>query len=142
MTSDEKKRVMCFGTFDYLHAGHEHFLEEASDLGYELIVVIARDQTASALRGYTPDHKEKDRQSAVAKLPYVTKAILGEKEDKYKVIRKYRPNIIALGYDQHVFTQNLRKTLIELGLDTEIIRLEAYKPEMYKSSIIRDQTPS
>jgi FAD synthetase len=132
-----KTKVMAFGTFDYLHAGHESYLKQASELGDQLIVVIARDRTANSIRGFEPDHNERKRMNAVKALPFVDKVILGEYDDKYKVIRKNKPNTIALGYDQFVFTHQLNKVLIELKLDTKIVRLESYNPEMYKSSIIR-----
>lgn len=128
---------MAFGTFDYLHAGHEYYLKTAREIGDELIVVIARDQTAKAIRGHYPDHNEKQRLKAVAALECVDKAVLGNLEDKYKVIAKYKPQIIALGYDQMVFTQQLHKMLIELKLNTKIIRLNAYEPQIYKSSLIK-----
>ncbi len=143
MGKPEKIRVMAFGTFDYLHAGHESYLRQARELGDELIVIIARDRTANSIRGFRPDHPEKKRLKAVAALPGVTKAVLGNHEDKYQVIRKWKPNIIALGYDQFVFTQNLNKIIIDLGLSTRIVRLTPYSPQIYKSSLIRQQkTPS
>src|SRR3990167_30181 len=132
-----RKKVMAFGTFDYLHAGHEHYLKKASELGDELIVVVARDRTAKNIRGKAPDHSEKSRLKTVQQLPFVTKAILGNSDDKYKVIRKHRPTIIALGYDQMIFTQQLHKLLIDLKLNAEIIRLDAYEPQVYKSSLIK-----
>lgn len=130
---------MAFGTFDYLHAGHESYLRQAATLGDELIVVIARDRTANNIRGFRPDHPEKNRLKSVAALPNVTKAVLGNHEDKYQVIRKWKPDIIALGYDQFVFTQNLNKIIIDLGLSTRIVRLTPYSPQIYKSSILREQ---
>ncbi|MBT5016475.1 adenylyltransferase/cytidyltransferase family protein [Candidatus Peregrinibacteria bacterium] len=132
-----KKKVIAFGTFDYLHAGHENYLKKAAELGDQLIVVIARDRTANSIRGKYPDHKEKKRLATVKALPFVTKAVLGDLEDKYKVLKKHKPDIIALGYDQFVFTQQLSKILIGLKLNSKITRLKPYKPEMYKSSLIR-----
>ncbi|HCW32460.1 MAG: glycerol-3-phosphate cytidylyltransferase, FAD synthetase [Candidatus Peregrinibacteria bacterium GW2011_GWE2_39_6] len=132
-----KTTVLAFGTFDYVHAGHEYFLKKAAELGTELFVVVARDRTAKSIRNYAPDHPEKQRLKAINALPYVTKALLGNHQDKYQVIRKIKPQIIALGYDQMVFTQQLHKILIELKLNTKIIRLEAYHPEIHKSSLIR-----
>ncbi len=132
-----KKKVIAFGTFDHLHAGHENYLKEAAKLGEQLIVVIARDRTANSIRGKYPDHKEKIRLATIKALPYVTKAVLGDLEDKYKVLKKHKPSVIVLGYDQFVFTQQLSKVLIELKLDSQIVRLKPYKPEMYKSSLIR-----
>lgn len=131
---------MAFGTFDYLHAGHENYLQQAAGLGDELYVVVARDRTAQSIRGFSPDHKEKVRLKMIEAIPYVTKAVLGDIEDKYKVLRKYKPDVIALGYDQFVFTHNLNKILIDYKLNTKIIRLIPYEPQMYKSSLIRART--
>ena len=130
---------MAFGTFDHLHAGHEHYLNKASELGDELIVIIARDRTAQSIRGFRPTHKEKMRLKAVQALPFVTKAVLGQHEDKYKILCKYKPDVIALGYDQMVFTQNLNKILIQNKINAKIVRLKPYHPEMYKSSLVREQ---
>lgn len=132
---------MAFGTFDYLHAGHENYLRQAAELGDELIVVVARDRTARSIRGFAPDHREKERLKTLRKLPYVTKAVLGEHEDKYKVLRKFKPDIIALGYDQFVFTHPLNKILIDFKLNAKIVRLAPYEPQMYKSSLIRASQP-
>ncbi len=133
-----KKKVMAFGTFDYLHAGHENYLKKAAALGEQLIVVIARDRTAESIRGTCPDHSERQRLNRIKALPYVTKAVLGDLNDKYKVLKKHKPDVIVLGYDQFVFTQQLSKVLITLKSAAEIVRLKPYKPEMYKSSIIRE----
>ena len=80
---------------------------------------------------------KKKRLKTVAALSMVTKAVLGNHEDKYHVIRKWKPDVIALGYDQFVFTQNLNKIIIDLGLSTQIVRLMPYSPQIYKSSLIR-----
>lgn len=135
----KKTRVMAFGTFDILHAGHENYLKSASELGDELIVVVSRDRTTKSLKGAKPEHPEKKRLKAVQALPYVTKAILGNPEDKYQVIRKWRPDTIALGYDQLVFTQQLPKLLIDMKSSAQIVRLPSYQPTLYKSSLIKQR---
>ena len=58
----------------------------------------------------------------------------------YSAIRDFKPDVICLGYDQKQSVPELRQKLDALGLDrTKIIRLEAYEPEKYKSSILRKQ---
>lgn len=135
-----KQKVMAFGTFDYLHAGHENYLKEAAALGDQLIVVVARDRTAESIRGTKPDHNERTRLANIKELPFVTKAVLGDLNDKYKILKKYKPDIIALGYDQFIFTQQLSKVLILFKLNSRIVRLKPYKPDMCKSSLIRKKT--
>lgn len=136
-TTQEPQLVMAFGTFDYLHAGHEFYLKQARQLGDELIVVIARDKTVKQIKGEQPVHSERKRARAVRNLGIANSVVLGNHGDKHKVLRRYRPNIIALGYDQFVFTQKLRKTLIDLKLDAKIVRIDAHFPQVYKSSLLK-----
>ncbi|KKP36247.1 hypothetical protein A2483_01470 [Candidatus Peregrinibacteria bacterium RIFOXYC2_FULL_33_13] len=133
------KKVMIFGTFDFFHAGHDFFIKEASKLGDQLIVVISRDRTTKLVKGEFPDNNEKTRLKIIKKHPLVTKAILGDLQDKYAAIKKYRPEVIALGYDQYIFTQQIKPIIIKNKISAEIIRLNPYKPEMYKSSILKKQ---
>ncbi|MBN2051942.1 FAD synthase [Candidatus Woesearchaeota archaeon] len=129
------KRVLVFGTFDIFHLGHEYFLKEAKKHGDELVVVVARDSTVQQVKGSLPHHNEDYRLNIIQKLDYVDKAILGhETADKYKIIDEIKPDTICLGYDQTHFVDGLEKKLRELELRTEIIRLEPYKPHLYKSS--------
>lgn len=132
-------RVMTFGTFDHFHAGHESYLKQAKELGTNLTVVIARDQTVQQIKGNKPDQNERQRLHAVEQSGIADKVTLGYKSDKYKVLKKFRPNIIALGYDQFAFTYRLKKAIIDLKLDAVIKRLKPYKPQVYKSSIIKQQ---
>jgi len=65
------------------------------------------------------------------------KVVLGSSKNKYAVIEKYKPDVIALGYDQKVNSRELEKKLKEFKLDAKIVRLKSYKPEIYKSSKLR-----
>jgi FAD synthetase len=137
--SDKKNLVMVFGTFDYLHAGHENLFKQARKHGTEIIAVIALDNTVKKIKGEAPDHNEKDRLQALKETTWADKIILGNQKDKMKVIKIYRPDIIALGYDQFAFTYGLEKLIIDLKLNTNIIRLAPYRPDMYKSSLLKKQ---
>lgn len=131
------KTVMSFGTFDHFHAGHESYLKQAKALGDILIVIIARDVTVKRLKGKLPDHNEVERFYTVKQNSIADKVVLGERGDKYAVIRKYKPDVIALGYDQFTFTFRLEKFFIDHKMSTKIVRLNPYRPEVYKTSIIR-----
>lgn len=137
--SQKKKLVMVFGTFDYLHAGHENLFRQARELGDEIITIIARDKTVKTIKGFFPDHTEKERLQNLKETGWTDKAIIGDHKNKTKVINLYRPDVIALGYDQFVFTYNLEKLIIDLKLDANIIRLKPYRPDMYKSSFIKKE---
>jgi FAD synthetase len=131
------KTVMVFGTFDVFHLGHEYFLKQAKALGDYLIAVIARDKTVKKVKGEYPQHNEKLRMENVKNSGIPDKVVLGNFDDKYKIIKKLKPKIIALGYDQFVFTYKLNKMIIDEKMDTEIIRLESFEPNLYKSSFIK-----
>ncbi len=139
MNNEKKKLVMVFGTFDYLHAGHENLFQQAKELGDEIIAVVARDKTVKNIKNENPENSEKIRLQTLKETGWASLVILGHAKNKTKVIRDYRPDIIALGYDQFAFTYRLEKLLMELKLDAKIIRLNPYHPEMYKSSIMREK---
>lgn len=132
------KRVMAFGTFDHFHAGHESYLKQAKALGDSLFVIIARDKTVARIKGRRPGDPEKKRLAAVKASGLAEKVVLGEHGDKYDVLRKYKPDVIALGYDQFTFTFRLEKFLIDHKMNTKVIRLNPYRPKVYKTSLLRD----
>lgn len=135
--TENLKKVMAFGTFDLFHAGHENYLKQAKELGDHLIVIIARDETVKKIKGHAPTHSENERMKNVKMSGIADKVILGFKGDKHKVLKKFRPDVIALGYDQFVFTQRLEKTLIDLKLNADVVRLQPYFPQIYKSSLLK-----
>ncbi len=132
-----EKKIMIFGTFDYFHAGHEDMLRQARAMGDYLIAIVARDKTVERIKGRLPDHTEKERLNVLKSHQLVNKAVLGNEVDKHKVVLQHKPHIIALGYDQFVFTYTLNKLIIDNGLETEIVRLQAYQPDVFKSSKIK-----
>ncbi len=128
------KKVMCFGTFDGMHKGHEFYLTEAKKKGDYLVVVVALDETVNEVKGRRPKLPASERASLLRQLGIADKVLIGNPGDKLMVIIDERPDIIALGYDQTSFTERLQQQLNSLGLNPEIIRLPAFQPEVYKSS--------
>ena len=129
---------MAFGTFDIFHPGHENYLVQAKKLGEYLIVVVARDKTVLEVKKQQAKNGEQDRLETVKNSGLADEIILGSLKDRYAVIEKYRPDVIALGYDQKVDLSELEKKLQEFKLETKIVRLEAFKSEIYKSSKLKD----
>ena len=137
----KKLKVLAFGTFDLLHEGHEFYLREAKKLGNKLAVIVARDLNVWRAKGYLPKQGEKERLRAVKKLKFVNRALLGDEEyeNKYRLVKKINPDIIALGYDQRPSDEFLRSELHKLHLEPKIVRIAPYRPEMHKSSKIREK---
>ena len=133
----EPRRVLGCGTFDHFHPGHEAFLRQALSLGDELFVVVARDQNVRRIKGHVPDQEETARLAAVTAHEAVDDARLGYPgSDFLRVVADIDPDIIALGYDQRA-----PKGLAEAFPECEIVTLDAFEPERYKSSLMRGHRP-
>ena len=134
------KKVMTFGTFDIFHPGHRSFLKQAKKYGDCLIVVVARDKNVTRYKKQETRNNEQKRIENIKKSRLANKVILGGLGNKYAVIKKHKPDVICLGYDQQFFTRDLKEKLKSYKLEkTRIIRLKAYKPEIYKSSKIKNR---
>ncbi|MDO9231683.1 MAG: adenylyltransferase/cytidyltransferase family protein [bacterium] len=134
---EKKKKVMAFGTFDVYHKGHENYLEQAKKLGEYLIVVVARDKNVLRIKKQETRNKEQKRKKILEESGLADEVALGDLKDKYKIIEKYRPDVIALGYDQKVDLVELKDKLKEFNLNAKIVRLKSYEPEIYKSSKLK-----
>jgi FAD synthetase len=119
-------RVMATGVFDLLHPGHLYFLREAKALGDELVVVVARDQTARRLKRepYVPEHL---RREMVEGLKSVDRAILGSTTDIYQTVVDLKPDIIALGHDQIWNEREIEAECARRGVPAKVVRLPAWK---------------
>jgi FAD synthetase len=115
-------RVMATGVFDLLHPGHLYFLNEAKKLGDELVVVVARDQTARRLKRepYVP---ETLRREMVEGLKPVDRAILGSTTDIYQTVVDLKPDIIALGHDQRWNEREIEAECARRGVPAKVVRL-------------------
>lgn len=125
-------RVVATGTFDIIHPGHIKYLEEAKKLGDELIVIVARDKNVK--HKPKPIIPEEQRVRVVSALKPVDKAILGDEHDIFKPIIELKPDIIALGYDQHFDEKKLEEELRKRGLNTKVVRITAKEECEYCSS--------
>lgn len=133
-----KSTVMVFGTFDILHLGHIHMFEEAREYGNKLVAVVARDVNVEKVKGIGPFHNEQERLKFVKHINLIDEAVLGDKTDVYRVIKKIKPDVIALGYDQKVYVDKLGRALVKLGLDkTKIVRLTECQPKRMKTTEIK-----
>jgi FAD synthetase len=136
------KKVMAFGSFDFLHPGHIHYLTMASKLGSYLIVVVARDSSIKAMKGRSPVFSQSARARLVGSLRAVDKAVVGNRirksSDMYRIISKYKPDVIAFGYDQKVDLPKLRLWLRQNKIEARVVRIKSsLDPRHYKSSKIR-----
>ncbi len=134
-------RIIAFGTFDYFHPGHTSFLKQAKKLGDYLLVVVARDDNVSKIKGQNPHNNETKRAAEVRKVKIADKVILGSKTNNYfQTLRTYKIDTIALGYDQKPTINSLKKALKRHALSKlAIVRMRPYNPGKYKSSLIKNE---
>lgn len=127
------KKVMAFGTFDIIHPGHIHMLKEAKAYGDYLVVILSRDETVCELKGKQPRHGEEERLKNLENLKIADKIRLGCLDNKHQVLKDENPDIVALGYDQKFFIDDLEDAVED---HVQIVRLSPYMPDIYKSSKI------
>lgn len=118
-------RVLATGTFDLLHPGHVYFLNQAKAMGDELFVIVARDSNVTHKQ--KPIVPEAQRLEMIDALEMVNKAFLGSEKDIFEPLKKIRPDIITLGYDQHFETINLEKEITKRGISSKVVRIQFSK---------------
>ena len=116
-------RVVAQGTFDILHPGHVHYLQDARSMGDTLHVIVARQSNVT----HKPDPvvPGPQRVEMVAALDPVDHARLGHPADIFVPIEEIDPDVIALGYDQHHDAEAIESQLVERGIDCEVRRASA-----------------
>jgi len=118
---------MVFGTFDGILEQHLKLFESAREKGDYLIVVIARDENVKKIRGEWPQLSEGKRQKLVQRQKDVSRAVLGYKRNKLKIIKELRPDIVCLDYAQKIDLNELKEGLSDMKVVPQIIRLKEIK---------------
>ena len=119
--------VVAQGTFDVLHPGHLHYLQDAAAMGDRLVVIVAR--SGNVTHKAAPVVPGPQRREMVAGLDPVDEARLGHPEDIFVPIEELDPAVIALGFDQHHGEDAIRAALAERGIDCEVRRATKYEAE-------------
>jgi len=130
-------KIMVFGTFDLLHEGHLDFFRQARSLASDpyLVVSVARDTSVVRVKGRAPLHAEGERLELVSRCELVDEALLGDAVGYIEHIKTVAPDIIALGYDQAgEYVDHLEEELRAAHMNTRIVRLKAFQPEVFKTS--------
>lgn len=120
VTQPTASRAIALGTFDLLHPGHVHYLEEAAAMADRLHVIVARAENVT--HKPTPVVPDRQRVAMVAALEPVDRAHLGHPDDYLVPIRAIDPSVIVLGYDQHHDADAVADQLAEAGIDADVRR--------------------
>jgi FAD synthetase len=134
-------RIMLFGTFDGLHLGHLNLFKQARNLSTNsfLIASIARDKNVFRIKSKLPNLNEKQRLNLVKKCKLIDRVVLGSVNKYLEHIIKENPDIIALGYDQKAYVNELKSELKAKNINIKIKRLKPYKEKIYKNSLLKNK---
>jgi FAD synthetase len=134
-------RVVAQGTFDLLHPGHVHYLEDAATYGDELHAIVAR--RTNVTHKPAPILCAEQRRDMVGALAAVDEAHLGDSKDVFVPIRRLDPDVIVLGFDQHHDEEQIADALAERGIDCRVERASGreprYEDELLSSGDIIDR---
>ncbi len=131
-------RVLVGGVFDILHVGHVHFLKQAKELGDELVVIVAHDETVRKLKRRDPVNTAEDRAELLRAIRYVDEVYIGSPgRIDLELVKRIDPDVIAIGPDQNFNCERLKEELREHGMNVEVIRIPyPYKSDRAKTSKI------
>lgn len=131
------KKVLVFGAFDGIHGGHRYFLSEAKKKGTHLTVVVAPDVAVVALKGHFPARALAERMADVEALHIADCVVAGDEEAKnWGVLKRERPAIIALGYDQHGLQEALHAARHTLPFH-HLFMIDSFMGDLLHSSILQ-----
>ena len=119
-----KKIVFTNGCFDILHAGHVHYLEQAKELGDELVVGLNSDSSVKTLKGPSrPINNLEQRAKVLSSLKCVDRIVSFEDETPIKLIKEIKPDVLVKGGDYKVKDVVGHKEVRSWGGEVKIIPL-------------------
>ena len=89
-------KILAGGCFNKIHKGHVYFLSKAKAMGDYLVVVLAHDKNNKKAYAISTIKRKKN----LGKLKIADKIVIGHTKDFSRVVKKEKPGVIALGYDQ------------------------------------------
>lgn len=93
------KRVITYGTYDLLHAGHINLLRRAKELGDYLVVALSSDEF-NAIKHKTAYHCYEDRKLILEAIKYVDEVIPEHNwEQKIADVKEHQIDIFVMGND-------------------------------------------
>jgi cytidyltransferase-like protein len=110
-----KIRVLCGGHFRKIHGGHIYFLKKAKSFGDYLIVVISNDKLH--LKKYRGDFiPAQRRKKNLEKIKIADEVVIGANPVDYnEIIKKFKPDIVVLGYDQNIKLNIPKLKILRVG---------------------------
>jgi cytidyltransferase-like protein len=132
------KVVFIGGGFEVIHQGHLYTIQEARGLGDLLVVAVARDSTIRRRKKREPAAGEGARVALLSSLRQVDAAVLGVEGDIYDTLERVKPDVVALGYDQHHMESDIAREGEKRGLELKVVRLDSPFPYVKTSALLKE----
>jgi FAD synthetase len=132
------KVVFIGGGFEVIHSGHLYTISKAKSLGDVLVVTVARDSTIRRRKKREPVSDETQRMMLLASLRQVDAAILGVEGNIYDTLERVRPDVVALGYDQHHMESEVEHEGRKRGMKLKVVRLDTPDPGLKTSALLKE----
>ena len=132
------KVIFIGGGFEVIHRGHIHTIIKAKSLGDVLVVVVARDSTIRNRKKREPISDERERVMLLSSLRQVDAAVLGVEGDIYDTLERVKPDVVALGYDQHHMESDIEREAKARGIRLKVVRLDSPNPRLKTSLLLKE----
>lgn len=130
------KKVLVFGTFDGIHDGHHFFIDAAKACGDTLVIAVATDASVQRYKGRLPKLSLLERMKALSALYSDACIEAGDDDESFAIIRKIKPDIIMLGYDQTELKAALNEFRILSDISFLIETAGDYEGDRLHSSLL------
>jgi cytidyltransferase-like protein len=137
LAKTKKNYVLTFWTFDLVHDWHKYFLNQAKKYWDILVTILATNENIEKFKQTKPAYDIETRKKQVQNLQISDIIWTWDKDNPLKWIDMYYPTIVCLWYDQIWYSQELENHIKKNKLNIEIIRIWAYKEDIFKSSKLK-----
>ena len=141
LTEKGRRRIRVIftgGGYEIVHPGHLYTIEQAKKSGDVLVLVLARSSTIRKRKGRGPIASEEERRALLSSLRQVDAAILGSTGSIYETLERVKPDVVALGYDQHHAEGEIKREAKKRGMKLKVVRLSALNRDVKTSKILAD----
>ena len=112
-TSKKVVTVFAAGCFNRVHKAHLRMLETARSLGDRLVVVLSNDAHNKKPNAVPA----KVRRRRMEELGVADKVLVGEADSFAGSLRREKPDILVLGYDQRLPDAETARAVRDMGVE-------------------------
>lgn len=109
--------VFAAGCFNRVHSAHVRLLRSARVLGERLVVVLSNDAHNRKRNAVAAGQRKK----WVEALGIADRVIIGDANGFAAVLRREKPDILVLGYDQKLPDRETEKAVSDMGVEVVVM---------------------